>query len=161
MDKNNPLAQLRDIHLPPPISWWPPAPGWWILAIFLCLLIAFLIYHGYQRYNFARAKKQALKLLRDYQQQYARDHDGAIASASISELLRRVALVYYPRAQVASLHGEAWLSFLNQTSSQLDFNEVKELLLDAPFMPNHQLNLQPLFQIAKHWIKQRGMPCLN
>ena len=27
------LAQLRDIQLPEPISWWPLAPGWWVLII--------------------------------------------------------------------------------------------------------------------------------
>ncbi|MDP7406676.1 MAG: DUF4381 domain-containing protein, partial [SAR324 cluster bacterium] len=27
----DPLAALRDVHLPPAVSWWPPAPGWWII----------------------------------------------------------------------------------------------------------------------------------
>jgi hypothetical protein len=36
----DPLAQLRDWHLPDPIQWWPPAPGWWIsAAVFLALLL--------------------------------------------------------------------------------------------------------------------------
>ncbi|MBS1202779.1 MAG: hypothetical protein H6R22_1288, partial [Chromatiaceae bacterium] len=28
----DPLAGLRDWHLPDPVSWWPPAPGWWLVA---------------------------------------------------------------------------------------------------------------------------------
>ena len=40
MDSEELLAQLADIHLPEPVSYWPPAIGWWILAaIFLVLLV--------------------------------------------------------------------------------------------------------------------------
>ncbi|HYN78294.1 MAG TPA: DUF4381 family protein, partial [Lamprocystis sp. (in: g-proteobacteria)] len=28
----DPLAGLRDWHLPAPVAWWPPAPGWWLVA---------------------------------------------------------------------------------------------------------------------------------
>jgi len=41
MNGQNPLDMLRDIHLPGEVSAWPPAPGWWILAI---LSIAFILW---------------------------------------------------------------------------------------------------------------------
>ena len=44
----NPLDQLRDIHLPEPISWWPPAPGWWILAVASCALLAWILKYLHQ-----------------------------------------------------------------------------------------------------------------
>ena len=29
----NPLDQLQPLIAPPAIHWWPPAPGWWLLAL--------------------------------------------------------------------------------------------------------------------------------
>ena len=37
------LAGLRDYHLPEPISWWPPAPGWWLLASLAVAALAVLL----------------------------------------------------------------------------------------------------------------------
>ncbi len=47
--------ELRDIHLPEAISWWPPAPGWWfLLGSIVFIVIAVFLFKHYQ-------KKQALK----------------------------------------------------------------------------------------------------
>ncbi|ARG96328.1 DUF4381 domain-containing protein [Legionella micdadei] len=155
------LAKLHDIHLPAPIGWWPLAPGWYLL-LFLCLiLIVFLIYLARRTYANGQAKRQALQLLEVYEQEYRREQDSQASSMKVSELLRRVALVYFPREEVASLQGEAWLEFLNKTSKGIEFNKLRNYLLEIPYQPATDIDLQPLFHCAKAWIKQRGAPCLS
>ncbi len=161
MVKTDPLAQLKDIHLPNPVSWWPLAPGWYVMGIFILFLISLFAFWLYKRHAHALAKKQALKLLAHYKKQYEKTSDTSLTSAHISELLRRVALVYYPRDQVASLQGDAWLQFLNETSKGIDFNPIRHMLLDTPFKQKDTVNLTPLFHKAEHWIKQRRVPCSN
>lgn len=161
MAKTDALAQLKDIHLPESISWWPLAPGWYVVILLILLLIMGLVYLVHRRHVNALAKNQALDLLNTYKEQYEKDHNAQVASAQISELLRRVALVYYPRAEVAGLHGDAWVEFLNLTSKGIDFKPVNAMLLDSPFKTMETVSLKPLITRAQLWIKQRGVPCSN
>lgn len=155
------LAQLKDIHLPASIAWWPLAPGWYVVFFLVLVFFSGLAFFVYRRYLNGRAKKQALALLENYVQHYDKEHNAQVTSARISELLKRVALVYFPREQVASMHGQEWVDFLNQTGKGLDFEAVKSMLLDSPFRVNEQVNLQPLISQAKLWIKQRRGQCSN
>jgi type II secretory pathway pseudopilin PulG len=114
MANSNQLAQLKDIHLPEPIGWWPLALGWYILIGLLLIALLGSLVWIYRYYQQGRAKRQALRMLKDYVQRYQQDNNHQLMSARLSELLRRVALAYFPRSQVASLEGEAWIAFLNQ-----------------------------------------------
>ena len=158
------LAQLRDIHLPQPVGWWPLAPGWYVLMVLVLLMLAGLVYAIRRLYLNGLAKRQALRLLATYQQQHAREANSQLTSARVSELLKRVALVYFPRDRVASLQGESWLVFLNETGKDLDFDSLRHDLLELPFHSKSNSNnddLHLLFDMAKKWISQRGKPCLN
>ena len=161
MAKAEALAQLKDIHLPESIGWWPLAPGWYVLMIIALFLMLGIAYLDHKRRLNAKPKNQALALLHIYIQQYEKENNAQIISARISELLRRVALVYFPRNKVASLHGQDWVDFLNQTSQGINFNSVQSMLLDSPFKTEERQNMKPLITRSEQWIKQRRVPCSN
>lgn len=155
------LEKLRDIHAPAPVGWWPLAPGWYLLLVMLILAVCGILFFVLRRVANSRAKRQALQLLLSYEQQYQQVPNSQLTTAHVSELLRRVALVYFPREAVAGLQGEAWIMFLNNTSKGLDFSKVYHELLEMPYQPKTSGDLQALFRLARTWISQRRGPCLN
>jgi hypothetical protein len=161
MTAPDPLSKLRDIHLPEPIGWWPLAPGWYLLVLLVIAILITIIFFLRRYYLNGSAKRDALRLLKIYQQQYQSEMNSQISSAHISLLLKRVALAYFPRARVASLQGDEWILFLNNTAKKLNFEEVRAELLEMPYQPQKDCDLGLLFEMAHTWIKQRRAPCLN
>ena len=162
MTKQDALSKLRDIHLPDPIGIWPLAPGWYILGILLflsCFYGAFILHRYYRN---TRARKKALFLLDSYQCEFSKNNNPQRACSQIAELLKRVALVYFPRKEVAHLQGEKWLIFLEDTSKNINFIALREELTIIPFRKKvDSCDLAPLFMAARQWIKQRRGRCLN
>ena len=153
---NPDLSQLRDIHLPAPISWWPPAPGWWLLAAFIVAILCglFVWYRRRQRDGWRR---NALTELARLRQQYAEQSTAAHNIVSeLSVLLRRVAISCFPRAEVAMLSGDKWLAFLDRNLDESPFqSEQGRLLAVAPYAPHTTLTpdtLHMLFDLCESWI---------
>ena len=151
----DPLTQLHDIHIPADIGWWPLAVGWYLLALSVFLFLGAAVFFIRRYYLHTRPRRQALSLLLSYEQAYERDGNHQAVAANVSELLKRVALVYFPRAKVAGLQGTEWLEFLNSTSRGLDFKTVRYELLEAPYQSVVDVDLQGLFELSRQWINQR------
>lgn len=147
---------LRDIHLPDSVSWWPLAIGWWLLPV-LILLIAFLIYKiiEYKKHNKKIAyKKIALNELKNIRTQF-KDNDNSVELIrAISSLLRRIALSYLPRENIASLTGKKWTEQLNKLCSQEIFtDEITSQLESAPYMPESTVDNKELLISCEAWIR--------
>jgi len=118
MDESADLSRLADIVTPAPVSWWPPAPGWWILCAALLVVLAILAHRALLRYRRNAYRRAALADLSTL----AAIDDGA-SLAGISSVLKRVALVSYRRPEVASLTGEAWAAFLDRAAGTNAFTK--------------------------------------
>ena len=144
---------LNDIHLPDAIGWWPPAIGWWLLAVLIPALIVFL-YWGYKRLTRKTAINTAKKNLAAIKNNSALDNTQKLRELSM--LLRRVAISVNPRTEVASLTGQSWLAFLDQSLSGAPFAEgCGQLLATAPYRntaPTGQ-EIAQLISLCEDWLK--------
>ena len=123
---------LRDIHLPPEPSWWPPALGWWLLAI-LAIAALWLLARTLLRMLRRWRRRVAVDALFDAEIARAGD-DARARIAAVSQLLRRACRAAQPPA--AALHGEAWLQFLDGDDPERLFSQGPgRVLLDAQFRP--------------------------
>ncbi|MCA0395266.1 MAG: DUF4381 family protein [Proteobacteria bacterium] len=117
---------LRDIHEPPPPSWWPPAPGWWIVAGVLLLVLAWLAWRRWRRVHARRMAE------RTFDEAVAAAPTPAARVAAMSDLLRRAARLRDPAAD--RLDGDAWLRFLDAGEAPPRFlGGPGELLRDGAF----------------------------
>ena len=148
----NPLAtpalDLRDIHAAAPPAFWPPAPGWWVLAVLLLVVLLvtglWLIKHLRQR----RYRRQILDEFERITRCYSKDNCAEFIAAQ-STLMRRIALKRYSRSQVASLTGSAWLRFLDETGGNGQFERgVGRVLKDGAYSVRVYFN--PLVRLI--WI---------
>ena len=150
----DPLAQLRDIHQPGMIETWPPAPGWWILALLALLGLIVLAAWLFLKWRANRYRREALRELDDIERRWQQDHDDHAYLQHLQILLKRVALTTFPREEVASLTGEAWLQFLDRSTNTHDFSIGEtEILIDGNYRADVTFDVQTVHKFASQWIK--------
>lgn len=158
--------QLRDIRDIPPIPWWPPAPGWWLVLAGL-LLVGYLVWRwrvplslrvpipgitlGTWRWDAAAA-------LRDLRRKVQAGQDPKTTAGELSELLRRIAMARLGRPACAGLTGQDWLEWLAARDPHgFPWQERGKVLLVAPYAPPGALNqdLMGLIAAAEGWVRAR------
>jgi hypothetical protein len=140
---------LRDIHLPGAPGLWPPAPGWWL---FLVLLAAGLVALAWRLSVRWRARQRRERIVAELERLGAQPCGPALVGA-VSALLKRAALSRYPRTQVASLTGAAWLAFLDRTGGGGAFaHGPGQVLADGAYAPRRDCDARALIGLARRWL---------
>lgn len=166
---NQQSLNLRDIHLPEPVSWWPLAPGWWLLLTALLIIIA-LAFITRKIYRSKQLKRDINAELETIKQQFQQTQNKSQLAKALSVLLRRANITYYSRSHfkgesIAGLTGENWLAWLDKTHSKPEHtlteknitfqSELGQVLITAPYMSDESqldYDAQSLIQLCESWL---------
>jgi len=154
----NPAAtatlDLRDIHAAAPPAFWPPAPGWWVVALLLIAILVLSTLWLLRRYRLYRLKVDIMDEIESLST--CNNENTEEFTAHLSMLLRRIALRRYSRERVAPLTGSDWLRFLDETGGNGDFEHgIGQILEVGPYRPQtRELPAEALLALARRWAKQ-------
>jgi len=157
------LDDLRDIHLPPEPGLWPPAPGGWLVAAALALLVVVVA----RRHARRRPLRAALRELDAIEAAWRSEPDPVRLARGLSQLLRRYALWRYPALGVAGLIGRDWLDFLDEHGGNGGNGEfargVGAVLESLPYRPERPAaasddgrgapTREPLIALVRRWLQ--------
>jgi len=150
------MAQLRDIHGAPPVPWWPPAPGWWVVAL---LVLAVLLWFGRQllaRYRVHQRRRQMLGWIDHLNATVDPQKDPQAYLSTLNRVFKVVALRAFHEQQCAGMAGEQWTDFLQQNLNAKQSGEALSVLASGPYHPVPQFDSAIVSELARAWIKQHG-----
>jgi hypothetical protein len=156
------LDHLADIVCLPPVSWWPLAPGWYVVtgALLVLLIITAIAAFKYRQQNAYRRFALA---------ELDQAGGGPNALTEISAILKRTALVIMPRRCVAALSAESWMQWLEQTAPGVIFSESSRQLLTEQIYRGEVVEDEQLAEllvttrawILKHRLHEPRKPAMN
>ncbi|MFT4650478.1 MAG: hypothetical protein ACI8XX_000251 [Polaribacter sp.] len=152
---------LKDIHLPDGVSWWPLAPGWWLLGgvLVVVLFLMFLLLPKLWRWlRYKPVRSLSLKEFYLIQQGHQQQGDQKQTLQAITSLLRRTVMSKSGRIGHAGVVGDDWISQLNQMSNKDCFTQAQgKLLKHGRYKPTIQgenaADIDSLLESCESWIK--------
>lgn len=147
---------LIDIHLPKDAGLWPLAPGWWVLLLAMIAFSIWLIVLLRKKAKLRKYQQMIFSKLSNLEKNL-KNKPSNETIGEINILLRRLAIAYFPRSEIASLTGADWLNFLDKSGSTKNFSRgAGRILIDAPYQLEEttNLNLAEFTPLIRSWVKK-------
>lgn len=150
------LSQLRDIHTAPAAPWWPPAPGWWVLALLILLTLAWLIRRAIGRYRDHKRRKQMLGWVDFLNEMVDPENEPQAYLSMLNRIFKLIALRAFPHQHCAGMKGQEWADFLIEKIKNPRSAESLNVLASGPYDPAPQFDPEIMCELTRTWIRQHG-----
>lgn len=122
--KADPLIGLKDIYLPVEPHWWPPAPGWWLLAALTIALTCWLTLIARRRWIAFRPIRAARRIVDTLiEEEATTSSSDALLANQCNEILKRLLVIALEMKDLGKISGEDWLKALDTLGACTDFSQ--------------------------------------
>lgn len=150
------LSQLRDIHSAPEVPWWPPAPGWWVLAVLLLVALGWFLRNLYGRYRVHQRRKQMLAWVDHLNTSIDPVREPQAYLSTLNRIFKLVALRAFPDRQCAVMAGQDWADFLTENMKNTASAEALNVLATGPYDPAPRFDPDVMSRLTRTWILEHG-----
>ncbi|RAP65418.1 alpha-2 type XI collagen [Achromobacter sp. HZ01] len=151
------LDQLRELPLPPPVSYWPQTWGWAAVALAAAAAAIWFGARAWRRHRDNRYRREALAELGRLETAAAAD---PLALRRLPDLLKRTALAASPRDDaLPSLAGPAWLAWMGRCGPAMP-DDGARLLATLAYAPDAAVRgldpaaLRALLAASRLWMEK-------
>ena len=152
MTRDELLGRLQPPALPVDPGHWPPALAWWILLAIALLIVLILFAWRYDRKrnrHYHRAKESLSQISHAYQ----RHGDARQLLQQLAYWLRQVVKLQRPDNGNLTLHGEAWLVFLDSSLPQPAFSHgTGRIFAEQIYQANPQYDCDEAIALCYRWL---------
>lgn len=136
--------------------WWPPAIGWWVLA--LALLFLMVAANRFLQVKLAARKRRRewLRALDAISRELDPQDDAHQYLAGLNRLFRAVALKAFPGTGCAGLQGEEWVIFIGSLLPENTDDSSLSALAEGPYEPVPHFDVRSLVGHARTWVRRYG-----
>ena len=143
--------QLRDVHLPEAISWWPLSTAWWVVIVLTVFALSYFGIRALQYRKRNRYRRIALNELKRHYKAWQTSEDSSSYIQGANQLLKRCMLPLNPLT--AKLSGQAWTDTLNRHSNKTLSEQTKLALTESIYQARPSVDIAALHQEITQWIK--------
>ena len=145
--------QLRDVHLPEAISWWPLAWGWWVILIILFLTILASLFFFYHKRAKNRYRGLAITSLQTAYDNWTKNQDNQAYLHQANDVLKRCVLHTSRTATLATQTGKAWVEQLNKQGKKPLSEEAQNALGFECYQAKPSSDIKSLHSELLYWLK--------
>lgn len=154
------MPEFADIIEPAAVTWWPPAWGWWLVALIAIVMIAAVIALVTLWFRHRRIVAMTRPLLTEALERYRKEENSEVFCRDLNQTLKRYIAYQHPQSALLARTGYEWTDALTQIADIFSDDTI-QALAQGPYRPTERLRPEQHAVEVREWCARCSISALK